>query len=249
VASRVDEFNIRVILLDIEGTTTPVDFVYKTLFPYAHREVEAFLLEHLREAEMKSLLAEFAEQHRRDARKGTNPPEWREDTDAARMHSAISYVKWLMAQDSKCTALKSLQGRIWQQGYARGELRGEVYPDVPDAFKRWRKQGREICIYSSGSILAQQLLFRTCVEGDLTQYISAFFDTGIGAKGDSTSYHRIAESCGRPAGDVLFISDASKEVEAARIAGMQTHLCVRSSSALIETSDYSINTFSGILPD
>jgi enolase-phosphatase E1 len=55
-----------------------------------------------------------------------------------------------MVKDSKAT-LKSLQGKIWEVGYDKGELQGEVYPDVPPALNRWRLQRREICIYSSGS--------------------------------------------------------------------------------------------------
>src|SRR5438552_12400923 len=41
--SLINESQIRIILLDIEGTTTPVDFVYQTLFPYATRMLESFL--------------------------------------------------------------------------------------------------------------------------------------------------------------------------------------------------------------
>lgn len=227
MAERAEDSHIRVLLLDIEGTTTPVDFVYKTLFPYASRKVEAFLLEYFRDRETQAMLAELAAQHRRDEREGAQPPGWHQETDQALLHSNVAYVHWLMAKDSKCAPLKALQGKIWQQGYASGELRGEVYADVPPAFERWRRQGREICIYSSGSVLAQQLLFRSTIAGDMTAYISAFYDTGIGAKTESDSYRRIAESRRRTTSEVLFISDTIREIEAARIAGMRAMLCVR----------------------
>jgi enolase-phosphatase E1 len=132
-----------------------------------------------------------------------------------------------MANDSKCNALKSLQGKIWQEGYSSGELHGQVYDDVPPAFERWRLQKREICIYSSGSVLAQQLLFSSIASGDLTPQIAAFFDTSVGAKMQTGSYRKIAESLARNPCDLLFISDTEKEVKAAHEAGMQAILCSR----------------------
>jgi len=250
VPSRTEDSQIKVLLLDIEGTTTPVDFVDKTLFPYASRKVEVFLLEHFRDHETQLVLAELAAQHQRDEREGPRPPAWNQETDEARLRSTVAYVRWLIAKDSKCTPLKTLQGKIWQQGYTNGELHGEVYADVPPAFARWRRQGREICIYSSGSVLAQQLLFRSTTAGDLTADISAFYDTAIGPKTESASYRRIVESRRRAASEVLFISDTIKEIDAARLAGLQATLCVRDS---IGTNDHSphgtIRTFDEVMPD
>ena len=248
--SRTEDSQIKVLLLDIEGTTTPVDFVYKTLFPYADRKVEGFLLEHFRDVEVQAVLAELAAQQQRDERESLRPPAWNQETQEARLRSTIAYVKWLMTKDSKCTSLKALQGKIWQLGYTNGELHGEVYADVPPAFARWRRQGREICIYSSGSVLAQQLLFRSTTAGDLTADISAFYDTAIGPKTESASYRRIVESRRRAASEVLFISDTIKEIDAARLAGLQATLCVREP---VGTNDHSphgtIRTFDEVMPD
>lgn len=245
-----DDSKIRVLLLDIEGTTTPVDFVYKTLFPYASAQVESFLREHGRDPEIQSLTAELHAQNQRDETAGLAPPAWIEATEEAHLTSSVGYVHWLMARDSKSTALKTLQGKIWQRGYERGELHGEVYADVPPALARWRRHGREICIYSSGSVLAQQLLFRSTVTGDLTKYISHFFDTRIGAKTENSSYTKIAESLGRQAGEVLFVSDATKEIEAARVASMPAALCLRDSKAPPHASgEKIITTFDQIFPD
>src|SRR5258708_38525961 len=103
-----------------------------------------------------------------DGRDGVEPPIWVDHPEEARLRSIVAYGQWLIIRDSKCRPLKSLQGKIWQQGFASGELHGEVFPDVPIAFERWRRQNRLICIYSSGSVLAQQNLFRTTASGDLT---------------------------------------------------------------------------------
>jgi len=250
VQSRTEDAQIKVLLLDIEGTTTPVDFVYKTLFPYANRKVEGFVLEHFRDVEVQAVLAELAAQQKGDEREGLRPPVWSQETEEARLRSTIAYVHWLMTRDSKCTPLKALQGKIWQLGYTNGELHGEVYADVPSAFARWRRQGREIRIYSSGSVLAQQLLFRSTAAGDLTVYISAFYDTAIGPKAESESYRRIAQSGHRAASEVLFISDAIKEIKAARLAGLHATLCVREPRGTNDDSgNGTIRTFDEIMPE
>jgi enolase-phosphatase E1 len=238
------------VLLDIEGTTTPVDFVYHTLFPYARRKVEAFLRENSHNPEIQSLVQDLQVQHRSDAAQGSGPPVLHGEPTDALQRSIVAYVQWLISKDSKCTALKSLQGKIWQQGFVSGELHGQVYPDVPRALERWRRQRREICIYSSGSVLAQQLLFRTVASGDLTPHIAGFFDTQIGVKSAAESYRKIAASSGCFPGECLFISDAAKEVEAAQAAGMQAILCDRDPHAsALPGAPASILSFDEIFPD
>jgi enolase-phosphatase E1 len=247
--SRVEWNQARILLLDIEGTTTAIDFVYKTLFPYASRNVGAFLGEHSADAEIGKLVEELKAQNEQDNTAGLQPPIWLSDSAEARVSSAAAYVQWLIARDSKCAPLKSLQGKIWQRGFESGELHGEVYPDVPSAFARWRGQQREICIYSSGSVLAQQLLFRTVASGDLTPHIAGFFDTQTGTKASPESYARIAESRDRAPREFLFVSDAPKEVKAARTAGMYSVLCNRDAPASgPQVSSETIHTFDEIFP-
>ena len=246
----LDESQIRVILLDIEGTTTPIDFVYKTLFPYASRKLESFLREHIQDPEIQSLIQDLRAQHEVDERNGLQPPGWLDDSEEARLRSSVTYGQWLIVRDSKCTPLKSLQGKIWQQGFTSGELRGEVFPDVPAALERWRRQKKIIGIYSSGSVLAQQLLFRTTASGDLTSFISAFFDTRVGAKTEQESYKKIAASLSHAPHEFLFISDAMKEIEAAQSAGMQAVLCDRDGRASSSpAAGRVIRTFDSVLPD
>jgi enolase-phosphatase E1 len=248
--SPIDASQIRVILLDIEGTTTPVEFVYQTLFPYASRKLEVFLRKHIQEPEIQSLIQDFRAQHGADQRNGLNPPAWMDHPEEARLRSCLGYCQWQIVRDSKCPPLKSLQGRIWQEGFANGELRGAVFPDVPVAFERWRRQEKIICIYSSGSILAQQNLFRTTGFGDLTAYISEFFDTHAGAKIDGESYKKIAASFSFAPGQFLFISDAVKEIEAAQSVGMQVLLCVREKHPTPASSAAGvIHDFSSVFPE
>jgi enolase-phosphatase E1 len=216
----------RVILLDIEGTTTPIDFVYNVLFPYARRRMKEFVRAHSADNDVRAEIAQLIEENARDLEQGLAPPLI-EPREPARTESVAAYALWLMDQDRKSTPLKALQGRIWEIGNQSGELRSQLYEDVPRAFARWRDEGRDICIYSSGSVLAQRLLFAHTEAGDLTRSIRDYFDTRVGAKREAASYRRIAASLDCEPSDVLFISDVVAELDAAGEAGLQTRLCVR----------------------
>jgi enolase-phosphatase E1 len=202
---------MRGILLDIEGTTTPIRFVYDVLFPFARRRVAAYVVN----ADISDLRREYEE----DSRSGDNPPDWSTDP--------IPYIHWLMDQDRKSTALKRIQGEIWREGYRSGELHGEVFDDVAPALQRWQDKGIDVRIFSSGSILAQRLLFSTTSAGDLTKFLRGYFDTTTGPKNDPTSYRQIADAFGVSPPEILFLSDVTRELDAARSGGMQTLLCVR----------------------
>jgi len=203
---------IRAILLDIEGTTTPIAFVHEVLFSYARDHAKQFLASN---ADAEDI-ARLREEHAADVNNGEQPPA-----------ELGSYVEWLIARDRKSTVLKSLQGKIWRQGYLDGTLKAQVFPDVPLALRRWRHAGLRISIFSSGSSLAQELLFAHTEAGDLTEFIDNYFDTTVGSKQELKSYRRIAELLRLPANEVLFISDVVGELEAAQAAGMQVVLCVR----------------------
>jgi enolase-phosphatase E1 len=251
LAVSLDAGSIRAVLLDIEGTTTPVDFVYKTLFPYARERAGEFLREHWDDADVREDVAGLHAQHRADAAANLAPPSWVTGSPKSELDSAAGYVGSLMDRDSKCSPLKSLQGKIWREGYAKGELHGEVFPDVPPAMIRWSRQAKRIYIFSSGSVLAQKLLFSTTTAGDLTELIEAHFDTGIGPKGDPQSYQRIAERLALLASGILFISDVAQELDAARDAGMQTALCVRGEAPteIANEKHLLVRSFDSVFPD
>jgi enolase-phosphatase E1 len=218
---------LRAILLDIEGTTTPIAFVYEVLFPYARRNLRRHLEQHAARPEYEALLDQLRVEYNSDQDAREILPPWTDAPAAARLSSAVGYCEWLMDRDRKSTGLKELQGRIWRDGYASGELVGEVFADVPDALERWRALHLRIGIFSSGSVLAQELLFRHSSAGDLTTFLQWHFDTTTGAKSDSQSYRRIAAVMPLPPEAILFISDVIAELDAAREAGMQTVLSMR----------------------
>lgn len=241
--------NVSAILLDIEGTTTPIEFVYEVLFPFAHQHVKEFIQQHREFADVRADIAGLRVEYLADIESGNEPPSWRDDSDDSWLESVTAYVHWQMKQDRKSTALKSLQGKIWEAGYQSDRLLSQVYPDVQPAFARWRKQEKNIYIYSSGSILAQKLLFAHTNYGDLSGYIKGYFDTTTGAKRAGASYQSIAEKIALPAGEVLFLSDVTAELDAARDAGMRTTLCVRPGNAEVESTTHpAVHTFGVVLP-
>jgi enolase-phosphatase E1 len=218
--------NVRAILLDVEGTTTPIEFVQRVLFPYARTRIHDYLRAHASDPEMRADVALLKSERAAEPAGQSDLPSWQSSDDLA---SAETYAYWLMDRDRKSTGLKSLQGRIWEEGYREGELRGksEVYPDVAPALRRWRDAGKTIAIFSSGSVQAQRNLFANTTVGDLSQLLSNYFDTRTGPKREARSYTQIARALGHVPREVLFVSDVSAELDAARQAGMRTALCVR----------------------
>ena len=225
------------ILLDIEGTTTPIAFVTATLVPYARSHIRSYLERNGNSPQYAALLEGFRREHAADAQARQPVPPW-SGTGLAARASVETYAEWLMSHDRKSPALKELQGYIWEEGYKSGELVAPVYPDVPAAFNRWRDAGRSIAIFSSGSVLAQRWLFRCSSGGDLTPYLQWYFDTATGPKQDAASYARIARETSHAAADVLFISDVVPELDAARAAGMQTRLSLRPGNPPQRESDH-----------
>jgi enolase-phosphatase E1 len=212
--------NWQAVLLDIEGTVTPISFVHEILFPYAREHVNNYLSQHLQQPEVQADMQKLREEQASDIE------ELRQSTIDS-IDTIVTYVNRLIDLDRKSPALKSLQGKIWRAGYEDGSLKSPVYSDVVDAFERWRDVGIKINIFSSGSVLAQQLLFAHTDAGDLTSYIDQYFDTSVGKKIDPQSYLAIAANLSFDPTRLLFVSDVVAELDAANAAGMQTRLCVR----------------------
>lgn len=229
------ERGVRGVLLDIEGTTTPVSFVYDVLFPYAREHLSTFIAARQGQGDLDDVVHLLELEWVDDVARGTRPPPLHSS------HSIVDYANWLMQHDRKSPGLKRLQGQVWEVGYADGSLHGEVYPDVPPALARWRDAGLDVAIYSSGSVLAQRLLFSTTAYGDLTRFIGQYFDTGVGPKREAASYERIAAAMSLPPASILFVSDVTGELEAARAVGMQAVLCSREAGASVADAVHSFD--------
>jgi enolase-phosphatase E1 len=227
------------ILLDIEGTTTPIAFVTQVLVPYAREHLRSYLYRHGDSAQYLPLLESFRREHEVDEKAGEPVLPW--SAPGADSRPAVkAYAEWLMDRDRKSPALKELQGYIWEEGYQKGHLVGQVYEDVPRALERWRREGVRLGIFSSGAVAAQRWLFRCSSAGDLSPLIHWYFDTHTGAKKDPDSYRRIAEEVGELPPDILFVSDLVSELDAARAAGMGTILSLRPGNIPQPPHDYRI---------
>jgi len=238
--------SVDAVVLDIEGTTTPLSFVHDILFPYARAHLDAFVADRMNEEVVADVTARLEQEHA--AAVDTSAPKWHTSTAEERRRSLISYVVWLMERDRKSPGLKTLQGHIWAEGYRRGALQGVVYDDVPPALERWHAAGITLAIYSSGSVQAQQLIFSTTAAGDLTTFLSHYFDTAVGPKRSSDSYARIAGALSIAPSRILFVSDVEEELAAARLAGFQVVLAVRSDQAAPRETcaDQIIRTFADL---
>lgn len=228
---------VALILLDIEGTTTPFAFVADVLFPYARKQLRSHLEAHAGTAEYESIVSGLRAEHAAALRGGEPVPAWNDESAATTLTGAATFVEWLMDRDRKSTPLKELQGRIWKDGYERGALVGQLFPDVSVALRRWNARHVQAGIFSSGSVLAQQLLFRHSSAGDLTGLLHWYFDTNVGAKGDPESYRRIAQTAVMSAETMLFLSDVPRELDAASTAGLQVRLVVRPGNAPVTSAD------------
>lgn len=204
------------VLLDIEGTTTPISFVHEVLFPFAEKRLDEACRQAPSDPEIERALAELRREYDEE-----DPDIRPEFGDGA------PYARYLMSQDRKSTGLKRLQGLIWQQGYQSGELRAPVFDDVPPALAAWQRHQKRLRIYSSGSVLAQRLLFGHTTHGDLTPYFEAYHDTSTGPKKEAASYRAIAVSYGLEPQRILFLSDVVDELEAATTAGLRAGLLTR----------------------
>lgn len=219
---------MKVILLDIEGTTTPIDFVHETLFPFAKEKIGEYVAENLDAISLEIEL--LKKEYKKDFSDQIYGRSFRQDAP----ETIVEYLKFLIEIDRKSTVLKSLQGKIWQAGYESGELESVIFEDVPRAFERWKREEKRIAIYSSGSRLAQKLIFKYSNFGDLTNYISDYFDTNVGHKRETESYVKIAHALNHPPKRVAFVSDIPQELDAAKTAGFGTFLSVREGNAPIE---------------
>ena len=201
----------RTILTDIEGTTSSISFVRDVLFPYARRALPGFVRDHGHDPEVRRWLDQVAV----------------ENGGVCSDAMIVETLQGWIDEDRKHTALKALQGLVWEDGYRSADFTAPLYPDASERLRAWHAAGIPLAVYSSGSVPAQKLLFGHTDAGDLTGVFSGWFDTAVGHKREADSYRRIAQQLGRDAGGIVFLSDIVEELDAARDAGMRTVLIDR----------------------
>ena len=181
-AGRVDgpvEVTAACVVLDIEGTTSPTAAVLGELYDYARPRLGPWITEHRDDPVVARAVADV----RRDAGLADDAP----GEDVVRVLH-----EW-MDSDVKATPLKALQGQIWAEGFASGDLTSQFFPDVAPALRAWHESGVRLAVFSSGSVASQRPWFRHSDAGDLSGLVGDWFDTvNAGPKREAASYHRIA---------------------------------------------------------
>ena len=221
---------IKAIVTDIEGTTSSLSFVKDVLFPYARAQMGEFIQQHAEEPAITALIEDVR----------------REAGDDLSLEGVIQTLEQWIDADNKITPLKALQGLLWETGYQQGDFKGHIYSDAKQKLEQWHQQGIRLYVYSSGSVHAQKLLFGYTEYGDLNYLFSGYFDTRIGAKVEPDSYRHIAEAIKLPANEILFLSDVTPELDAAKKTGMQTAWLIRDGDLDPQASHYQVENFSAI---
>lgn len=234
--------NLKGVLLDIEGTTSPIEYVHQKLFSFAKENLESYLLVHWDDKQIKDILSKMKDDF---VSSGGKPEDLLQNSEKGRK-SLSEFIIKLINSDSKGTPLKELEALIWEDGYRDGRLAGEVFPDVPVALKRWTKKNLVVCIYSSGDIKSQRSIFSTTRYGDLTKYIFSYFDTKVGPKKESESYDRISGMLGLDPEQICFISDSYEELLASSEAGFVSIFSERGLPSPKDNSFPRINSFDEI---
>ncbi|XP_008991338.2 enolase-phosphatase E1 isoform X2 [Callithrix jacchus] len=193
---------VTVILLDIEGTTTPIAFVKAEEDAHLDGAVPI------------------------PAASGSGVDDLQQMIQAV-----VDNVCWQMSLDRKTTALKQLQGHMWRTAFTAGLMKAEFFADVVPAVRKWREAGMKVYVYSSGSVEAQKLLFGHSTEGDILELVDGHFDTKIGRKVESESYRKIADSIGCSTNNILFLTDVTREASAAEEADVHVAVVVRPGNA------------------
>jgi enolase-phosphatase E1 len=230
--------NIKLILTDIEGTTSSISFVKDVLFPYAAKHLPAYVKQHIEDDVVKTALQQTAELAGADGI----------EIDVKNTDQLIKQLLVWIAEDRKATPLKTLQGLIWKTGYENGDYQAHMYPDATEYLKKWHSEGMPLYVYSSGSVNAQKLFFGYSQDGDLLPLFSGHFDTLMGGKRETQSYLNILAELQKThadlnAKDVLFLSDIKEELDAAREVGMQTVWLLREDEIPADTEHKAVKSF------
>lgn len=211
---KLEEFSV--CLFDIEGTTTPISFVHDVLFPYSKEKISDYILNGKLDPK---IVADLIEENRLDIKNELFSAPILGTDHIVNLQVLESYLQYLIRVDRKSKPLKEIQGHIWKAGCEKAELQSVLFSDVPDFFVRLDERKIKIAIFSSGSVEAQKCIFKHSTFGDISKYISFYFDTNVGGKRDPASYTEIARQVGYNPNKILFFTDIKEEADASKQAG------------------------------
>jgi len=237
--------NVKAVLLDIEGTTTPLSFVHDKLIGYVKDNLKEYLTSRWENEEVQSDVDALREQAAADkeaAAEGVVEVAAKEEEQEKAVQSVVDNVLWQIESDRKSASLKQLQGHMWRDAYKTGKVQGEVFDDVIDALKAFKASDRKVYLYSAAAVDTQKLHFGYSEKGDLSEFIAGNFDTSVGPKTEKDSYSAIVGEIGVSAEEILFVTDLPKEAAPAAEAGIKVAVIVRDgNTALTEEENAQYN--------
>jgi enolase-phosphatase E1 len=200
--------SLKAVVLDIEGTTSSSSYVFETLYPYSRERFRPWITTNSNRLDVQEQIEAV--------RRLANEPE-------ADLDRVCWWLDHWLGSDEKVTPLKAFQGWIWSEGFAAGDLTSHFFDDAIPAMRAWHASGLQLSIFSSGSVTAQHAWFGNSPDGDLLSLFQHHFDTeNIGPKKHPASYEAIANAIGMEPQAIVFLSDLSLELDAARNAGWHT---------------------------
>ena len=214
----------KAIVLDVEGTTAPSSFYRTTLRPYINRYLQKYLRDNYDSQVVKDLINRI----RADTKKQIEnrvpvtaiPAEGSDKTDIIK---AIDNTVKNELDETKTRAVFSLCVLLWSEGYYSGELKGDVFNDVPAAFRNWKRDGVKVYLISDVLMEVQEMMFTRSKFGNIDQFIEGYFCTeDYGSKQNQECYEKICRRIKLSPEDVVFVSDSKSETDTASTAGLQT---------------------------
>lgn len=224
---------VKALVLDIEGTISPISFVKDKLFPYVTENLESYLSTRYDDEETQADISALRALAAKDKEDGEDVVQIPEVTDSNKddvIKAVVENVTAQMDADRKSTELKALQGHVWREAYKTKKVEGELFEDVAPVLQQLAEEDFMLYIFSSGSVEAQKLLLAHSTDGDITDMFTGFFDTEQGSKTDSESYKKIKQEISDDiqSEEILFLTDCPAEARAACEAGWQAVLVDRS---------------------
>ena len=139
-------------MTDIEGTTSDIRFVLRVLFPYVMNAWPAFVTACCRSGK---------DNLRRDRSTG------------GQLSSSLLLPLFAFMDEDRNHRPQGAQGIIWREGYVMATSPATCIPGRPAVAGKWKSQGIDLYVYSSGSVAAQKLLFGYSDEGDILICLTA----------------------------------------------------------------------------
>ncbi|XP_076442399.1 enolase-phosphatase E1-like [Babylonia areolata] len=223
---------VRAIVFDVEGTTTPITFLKDILIP---ENIEDHLKDTFEEPEtIKDLatLREMAQKEKDDGEEGAETiPDAAEGQEAVKKAVAACVQRWVDCK-ADCAEFRQFRNHVLRHGFECDRFKADVFDDVPPMLRMLSEEGFNLYVYSSGTGEIEKMLFANTPEGDITDVFANFFDeAAMGSKTEKDSYLKIASEIKIDPKNILYLTDTPEEADAAFKAGWRSALVIRPGNA------------------